>query len=55
MLLECSGGKHTSKRTRLLDERITKICTLLKSQDNYLQENTANPAHPAAIFCPILV
>jgi hypothetical protein len=41
-----------------LGEGITKICKILKSHDGflrYLQDRTANIAHLAAIFCPILV
>ena len=41
----------------LLVEGIAKICQKLKSYDGLLsnlQEKTANPVHPAAIFCPIL-
>ena len=33
------------------------MCKILKSQFGFLgyqQDRTANPAHPAALFCPIL-
>jgi hypothetical protein len=34
-------------------QRLT-ICMILKSQFGYQQDRTANPAHLAALFCPIL-
>ena len=42
----------------LLDEEIAKICKKMKSHNSfffYLQDRTANLAHLAAIFCPVLV
>ena len=41
----------------LIDEGISKICKKLNSHDgflSYLQNSTANSAHLAAHFCPIL-
>ena len=62
MFLECWNNTKShpnicQRFSSLLVEGIAKICQKLKSYDGLLsnlQEKTVNPAHPAAIFCPIL-
>ena len=42
----------------LFDARTSKLSLKLKSQNGFIryqQDKTANSAHPAALFCPVLV
>ena len=39
----------------LLEEGIGKICKQFNYHNSFYQDRSANPAHMAAIFCPVLV